>query len=156
MSRKMIDKKPEITPIVNWKVFWLPLFLLALLMLLTPGLVTYRAVREYLSDQPLKVIDSWRSLVLLDLFFVGSGLVVLWDITRTFRTRFALEGIEQKGIFSNRSIPWNDIVSIQWERMIHLRISSPDKSIRILPGFISNWEDILNFIKSHLEKPYQI
>lgn len=149
-------KEPEIIPVINWKVFWLPILCWALLSLLTPGLVTYRAVYNYLAGHPLQVVDSWWTVAILDLFFVISGLIIFADFTRTFRTRFTSEGVEQRGILSTRFIAWRDIVSVQQERIIHLRISSSDKSIALLPEFASNWQQIATFIQSHLEDPYRM
>lgn len=149
-------KESEITPVINWKVFWLPLLCWALLSLLTPGWATFKTVYDYLSGQPLQVVDSWGTLVFLDLLFLVVGLTFFESMTRTFRTQFTSEGVEQRGILSTRLIAWRDIVSIQQERIIHLRISSSDKSITFLPEFALNWQEIAAFIQSHLEDPYRM
>jgi len=144
-------KEPEIIPVINWKVFWLPLLCCALLSLLVPGWATFKAVYNYLSGQPLQVVDSWNTLVFLDLFFVVVGLIIFEDTTRTFRTRFTVEGVEQKRILFTQFVAWGDNVSIRQEHIIQLRICSPNKSITFVPEFASNWKEIAAFIESHLD-----
>jgi uncharacterized membrane protein YqaE (UPF0057 family) len=97
------------------KRWWIALLLMSLFIggaIWICWVITTPAVEALRLNKPLPEGWPWLNIVLFDMIFVSGAAYLCWKVLADFRISYTSEGIMKPGLFKNRFVRWNDILSV--------------------------------------------
>lgn len=133
----------------NWKPLILPLSIFFFLIGFLIWEITWPAVQNLQTGQPLPPTYSWPAILGLDIAFLTGGLYLLWLPMKESWIGFTEQYVKKSGLVRKTTVYWRDVQKIEiqfWK----ITILSKDKRITIYTFLFQNAEKMVEYIRAHV------